>query len=82
MNMSQEVQAKIAEYKPEIQRAANKILRKTGQSIGDYGPERLFGKVHGLLPMPVRLVIPKKPFVDFCVANQALLMAADTPDAE
>lgn len=75
MTIREEIEVKVAEYEPEIKRAAIDILAKSGQSIDEYGAEKLFGKIHGLLPLAIRVVIRRPRFVDFCIHNQDRLMS-------
>lgn len=71
-----EAMAQFEKYMPLIREKLGEILGKAGQSIQQYGVERAFGTVHKQLPLPVRIVLPKKRFVEFCVAHQHQLVPA------
>ncbi len=68
--------AQFEKHMPLVREKLAEVLGKAGQSIQQYGVERAFGAVHKQLPFPVRIVLPKKRFIEFCVAHQHQLVPA------
>lgn len=66
--------ALLDEQLPKIRARMRETLERSSKSIDEYGAEKLFGEIHGFLPLAVRLVVRKKRFVRFCMENRDKLI--------
>jgi hypothetical protein len=66
--------ALLEEQLPKIKTRIRETLERSSKSIDEYGAEKLFGEIHGFLPLAFRVVIRKKRFVRFCMENRDKLI--------
>lgn len=69
----EQVRERLDTYLPAIKKHVQDLPAKAGQSIQQYGVEKLLEDVHALLPLPVRLVVRKQRFIKFCMNHQELI---------
>ena len=74
--MNQQVDKAIAEYWPQIQKIFQEKVGPAALTAAqnDKACEILFTQVHKQLPLPVRLVIKRNVFIQYCFDNRDKLI--------